>query len=103
MSPHLLPVIEATEALVPLVNKLSMKIFILIILVAACCSCRSTKKIQTAITKKDTVEAPVATNKVDTAALIKNTLDKLNVNRLDYQTFTAKLDIDYRGGDSKHY
>jgi hypothetical protein len=80
-----------------------MKILILIIAVAACCSCRSTKKIQTAITKRDTVEAPGRTNKVDTAALIKNTLDKLNANKLDYQTFTAKLDIDYRGGDSKHY
>jgi hypothetical protein len=91
------------EALVPPVNKLSMRIVILIIVIAVLSSCRSTKKIQTAITKKDTVTLPATTNKIDTSELIRNALAQLSVNKLDYKTFTAKLDIDYRGGDSKHY
>ena len=52
-------------------------------------SCRSTKKIQTAITKKDTIET-VATNKIDSAALIKNALVKLNENFIDFKTFPPK-------------
>ena len=52
-------------------------------------SCRSTKKIQTAITKKDTIET-VATNKIDSAALIKNALVKLNENFIDFKTFSLK-------------
>ncbi|HVG17064.1 MAG TPA: DUF4292 domain-containing protein [Chitinophagaceae bacterium] len=80
-----------------------MRIVILIIVIAVLSSCRSTKKIQTAITKRDTIAVPARTNKVDTSELIKNALAKLSVNKQDYKTFTAKLDIDYRGGDAKHY
>ena len=76
-------------------------LFILAIMVVMA-SCRSTKKIQTAITKKDTIET-VATNKIDSAALIKNALVKLNENFIDFKTFSAKVDVDYRGGDDKHY
>jgi hypothetical protein len=66
-------------------------------------SCRSTKKIQTAITKKDTAVMVVTDNKIDTTQLIKNALLKLNGNKVDFKTFSAKVDVDYRGGDDKHY
>jgi hypothetical protein len=68
-------------------------------------SCRSTRNIQTAIAKKDTIietTTPV-TNKIDTTQLIKDALGKLDGNSVDYTTFSAKVDVDYRGGDDKHY
>jgi hypothetical protein len=66
-------------------------------------SCRSTRPIQTAITKKDTIETVTSANKVDTAKLINEAVSKLNTTKLDFKTFSAKLDIDYRGADDKHY
>ena len=84
-------------------EKIGMRIILFILAtMVVMASCRSTKKIQTAITKKDTIET-VATNKIDSAALIKNALVKLNENFIDFKTFSAKVDVDYRGGDDKHY
>jgi hypothetical protein len=81
-----------------------MRIILLILaIVVMMASCRSTKKIQTAITKKDTVVTVVTDNKIDTTLLIKNALSKLNGNKVGFKTFSAKVDVDYRGGDDKHY
>ena len=66
-------------------------------------SCRSTRKIQTAITKKDTIDTVVTTVKIDTSQLINTALTALNNNRINFRTFSAKVDVDYRGGDDKHY
>lgn len=65
-------------------------------------SCRSTRKIQTAITKKDTVSvvSPVIKGE-DTAAVIKESLDKLRQQRIGFTTFNAKIDVDYVGSDGK--
>ncbi len=72
-------------------------------------SCRTTKKvqtIQTAITKKDTIqtvkvkEAPT----VDSAALIKNIMGKVMQQRIDFTTFTATIKADYESAsDSKSF
>jgi hypothetical protein len=80
-----------------------MRIIITILSIVLLASCRSTKKIQTAITKKDTVVTIVETKKIDTAQLIETALQKLNANRVGFKTFSAKVDVDYRGGDDKHY
>jgi hypothetical protein len=80
-----------------------MRIILLILAIVVMASCRSTKKIQTAITKKDTVVTVIADNKIDTTLLIKNALSKLNGNKVGFKTFSAKVDVDYRGGDDKHY
>jgi hypothetical protein len=68
-------------------------------------SCRSTRKIQTAIAKKDSTPVVVApVGKVeDSAAFIKETLGKLNAHRIDFNTFSAKIDVDYQGADGKKY
>lgn len=69
-------------------------------------SCRSTKKIQTAITKKDTVSTAVVvpeTSKGDTSHVVRSVLANLNMNRIDFRTFSAKLNVDYQGGDGKKY
>ena len=72
-------------------------------MIVAMASCRSTKKIQTAISKKDTVITVVSTTKTDSVQLIKDALQKLYGNHVDFKTFSAKVDVDYRGGDDKHY
>ncbi len=80
-----------------------MKSLLFIITIMVLASCRSTKKIQTAITKKDTVETTASVTKTDSLKLIKNALLKLGENRIIFTTFSAKVDVDYRGGDDKHY
>ena len=67
-------------------------------------SCRSTKKIQSAIAKKDTTAtAPLDNGKADTIRFIQSTLTKLNANRINYNTFSAKINVDYQGSDGKKY
>ena len=70
-------------------------------------ACRSTKKIQSAIVvKKDTVVAPVPVidrSKEDTIQFIKTHYDSILQNRINYSTFSAKLDVEYRDGDGKKY
>lgn len=68
-------------------------------------SCRSTKQIQTAMAKKDTAAVVVLVNdgRADTARFIDKAFEKLNANRIDYKTFSAKIGVDYVGGDGKKY
>lgn len=69
-------------------------------------SCRSTRKIQTAIARKDSTSITVADStpvKVDSALFIKETLAKLNASRIDFTTFSAKINVDYQGADGKKY
>ena len=63
-------------------------------------SCRTTKKvqtIQTAISKKDTTQTVIvkATPKVDSAAIVKNIMGKVLQQRIDFNTFNAKIKIDF--------
>lgn len=72
-------------------------------------SCRSSKKIQTAVEKKDTVAASVVTQppsenaKEDSIAFIRETYREVMNNRLSFTTFSAKIDIDYEDGEGKRY
>jgi hypothetical protein len=68
-------------------------------------SCRSTRKIQSAIgTKKDTVETVQAVNpKEDSIRFIRETYRQLMANSIDFETFSAKINTDYQGGDGKKY
>lgn len=83
--------------------------FIFIILSGAIfiTSCRSTKKIQIAIAQKDTKDtvATVVMNdpKADSIQFIKDTYGNLIKNHIDFETFSAKINTDYRGGDGKKY
>lgn len=67
-------------------------------------ACRSTKKIQTAIAKKDTVSAAVTSvPKEDSARVIGEALAALDSNRIEFRTFAAKINVDYRDAADKHY
>ena len=79
-------------------------IFILCIFVAALASCKPTKKIQTAIIKKDTISVSTVDHaKEDSIRFIKRTYDGLLANHIDYTTFSAKLNVDYIDADDKKY
>ena len=65
-------------------------------------SCRSTKKIQSAISKKDTSQiVRVGDSKFDSAGFIKNVITQVDQNHIDFNTFSGKVKVDYRGGDGR--
>ncbi len=68
-------------------------------------SCRSTRNIQTAIAKKDTVAVAIVDSlpKIDSQAIISETLQKLAARKIDFTTFSAKINVDYQGADGKKY
>jgi hypothetical protein len=86
-------------------NKLFVIVFV--VLAGIFTSCRTTKKIQTAISKNDTVvTAPlVVTVPVgeDSAAIIKENYSRITANKFNYNTFSAKIDVDYIDPDGKKY
>jgi hypothetical protein len=79
---------------------------VLLIIIAAVfifSSCRPTRKIQTAIAKKDTVniaKLPVQSGE-DSAAFIRENYNKVKAQKISFTTFSAKIDVDYVGGDGK--
>src|ERR1043165_3119069 len=81
--------------------------FILIIITAAALivSCRSSRKIQTAIsTKKDTIIVQQTTDPhADSIRFIDDAFSKLLANKIEFETFSAKINTDYEGGDGKKY
>ncbi len=86
-----------------------MKIIALIIPAAVIilASCRSTRNIQTAISKKDTIPL-VRTDTLqrlnaDSIAFIENLYEEFNRSRIDFTTFSAKVDVDYEDGEGKKY
>lgn len=66
-------------------------------------SCRPTRKIQTAITKKDTTATvvPKVQGEEDSMTVIRENLDLLKKETISFTTFSAKVDVDYVGGDGK--
>lgn len=76
-------------------------------LLVACCflfACKTVKKveqIQEAITKKDTAQVVVIkeTPVVDSAAIVADIMSKVVQNKIDFQTFNAKIKVDYEGAE----
>jgi hypothetical protein len=67
-------------------------------------SCRSTKKIQTAISKKDTTQiVRVDNTKFDSSGFIREVYSNIVKNHINFNTFSGKVKVDYRGGDGKNY
>ncbi|WP_132050706.1 DUF4292 domain-containing protein [Pseudocnuella soli] len=82
-----------------------MRILCICGMAALLVSCRSTRKIQTAISQKDTtataVVAPVAES--DSARQVRQVFRTLDSGRIDFKTFSAKVNVDYRDADGKRY
>jgi hypothetical protein len=68
-------------------------------------ACRSTKHIGAALARKDsaTVTQPVRTGHDDTIAFIRSTLQQVQAHHIDYTTFTAKVNVDYKDATNKNY
>lgn len=68
-------------------------------------SCRSTRKIQTAIGQKDTAATVVVTvpTQSDSARQVNKLFRALDSGRIDFRTFSAKVNVDYRDADGKRY
>ncbi len=82
------------------------KLFIYLFAVLLLSSCRSTRKIQTAIVKKDTtVVAAVEPDysKEDSVSFIREYLNHIKGNTITFTTFSSRIDVEYRDGDGKKY
>jgi hypothetical protein len=82
---------------------ITMRIVVVLLLLGTFfTSCRSTKKIQTALVKKDTIQANILSDleraRLDSIAFIKEQYAQLQSKRIQYTTFNAKLDVDYEDG-----
>jgi len=70
--------------------------------------CRSAKKLQTAISKKDTTvqQAPTAPPedlKADSIRFINATYARIKAQYINFNTFSAKVKVNYEGSDGKDY
>jgi hypothetical protein len=82
-------------------------LFIFLISIASCRPVRKVQRIDEAISKKDTAQTVVINNvnkplKVDSAKIGKSLLQKVLANKIDFNTFSAKVKIEYQdkeGGD----
>ncbi len=68
---------------------------ITVILLSTFFSCRSTKKLQTAINKKDTVITVKNVPSPDSLNAGKQLLGTLFSNRINFKTFSAKIKVEY--------
>ncbi len=72
------------------------------VVIIAMSSCRSTKKIQSAITKKDTSHViPVIDSKADSMRYIMDTYHAVENRKINFRTFAAKVKVDFVGNDGK--
>ena len=73
-----------------------------IIIFAIGSSCRPTKKINTAISKKDTAQVVLIDSlKRDSVVFIHKVLDHLQKNRIEFRTFSAKMKVEYTDKEGK--
>jgi hypothetical protein len=65
-------------------------------------SCKSTKKIQAAISKKDTSGIVInETSNEDSLTIIRNAVEGLHAKHTDFKTFSAKIKVDYQDSKGK--
>ena len=80
-------------------------IFVFSLLILFFASCKSTKKIQTAIIKKDTTGTaiPVDNAREDSLRFIEKAYKAIVANHVNYTSFSAKIDVDYIDADDRRY
>jgi hypothetical protein len=80
-------------------------LFSVLIVAVQISSCRSARKIQTAITKKDTtvvVVVPEVDRKADSTKYIQQVFQSIQGNRINnFRSMTARVKVDYKGSDGK--
>lgn len=76
-------------------------LFIPVLLALMATACRSTKTIQTAIAKKDSVKIVDSSSRMDSLRFISSVYGAINKNRIDFNTFSAKIKVVFEGTDGK--
>ena len=66
-------------------------------------SCRSTRKIQSAMNQKDSVTVILNPSVNDSLALLKQVKDKVATNHIEFKTFFAKIKVDYEDSRGRSY
>lgn len=79
-----------------------MRLTAFIILVGLLASCRTAKKVQAPVSAKDTVLVTVVAEP-DSVKKVRSVLQSLDSANIQFQTFSAKANIDYRDGEDKKY
>ena len=72
-----------------------------VLLLSIFISCRSTKKLQTAVNKRDTVITVKTIPSPDSLKAGKDLIATLNSNRIDFKTFSAKIKVEYEDSKGK--
>jgi hypothetical protein len=72
-------------------------------LISFAIGCRSTKSIQTAMSKKDSANVIVVDSiaRTDSARFIGDIYNAIQKSRIDFETFSAKVKVDFEGSDGK--
>lgn len=83
-------------------NRIIFFILLITLAVASCKTVKKTQVIQEAITRKDTAQTIVIkeTPKVDSAAIVKDILSKVERSKIDFNTFNAKVKVSYDGPEN---
>ena len=85
--------------------KYLLSIAFVVALVWGMAGCRATKKIQTAISKKDTAQTVMvnadSSSRADSIRFIDQAMQQVRSNRIDFRTFSAKIKVDYWDKDGK--
>src|SRR5688500_12805789 len=79
-----------------------MRLLYLLLIVVLAANCRSTKTIQTAISKKDsTIASGDSSTHNDSLQVISTIYEGITKNRVNFNTFSAKIKVDFEGADGK--
>lgn len=88
-----------------IINNKIIKVWLYVLVVVSLSmlvSCKSTKKIQAAIVKKDSTAVSVTNqSELDSLAIIKSTLKDIKKNEIDFKTFSAKIKVEYQDSHGK--
>src|SRR5438045_8755555 len=81
--------------------KNSIRVLTAVILLSLFFSCRSTKKLQTAVNKKDTVITVKNPSSIDSLKAGRDLFSTLINKRIDFKTFSAKIKVEYEDSKGK--
>ena len=80
--------------------KYLLTLFVLFMLIS---SCRSTKSISTAMSKKDSTTVSINPSESDSARKVETAMDKIKGSYINFNTFSAQMKIDYSDSRDKKY
>lgn len=78
-----------------------IRFLFLFILIFSLISCSSTRRTQTSTVTKDT--SLNLLTKEDSAAFVKDAYNKIKENNIDFNFFSAKINLNYKDADQKEY